>query len=453
MRILYLASCSAQRKKLLQERGLRFKVIPVKVKEKRRLSGRLSWVGLAKANALAKAKAARRSVRHGLIIGADTIVVQDGKIFGKPKDLKELERMLLRLSFRPHWVYTGVAVIDVDANKTLLACERTRIEMDRLSRQEIQRCFSKNPLLDKAGGLDIQSQGAFFIKRIDGCFYNVVGLPLRRLRILLKRLGVDISSLFFLMFTVTTGLFLSGCSTEYNLATRQQEVYFYSTDKEVSIGQAIDREIMRKYKLVDDPLVQTRVEDIGKRIVAVCDRKEIDYHFKVLQNDEVNAVAMPGGFIYIFSGLIEKIENDDQLAAVLAHEVAHIVARHNIKRLQALMGYSLFQTALLVASGRTEAAITADAIFTQLLLGYSREDELLADQLAARYLKLAGFNPHAMIGFLDRLQQIDRKRPLQPKNYFKTHPYISDRKRVVKMELGESIDFSDYINMMDRPHE
>jgi predicted Zn-dependent protease len=89
----------------------------------------------------------------------------------------------------------------------------------------------------------------------------------------------------------------------------------------------------------------------------------------------------------------------------------------------------------------------ADIAFTELLLGYGREDELLADQLAARYTKLAGYNPHGIITFLEKLQKIDRRKPLRPKSYFKTHPYVPDRIRVVKQELGEKIDFTDYINI------
>ncbi|OGX17731.1 MAG: hypothetical protein A3K83_03930 [Omnitrophica WOR_2 bacterium RBG_13_44_8b] len=89
----------------------------------------------------------------------------------------------------------------------------------------------------------------------------------------------------------------------------------------------------------------------------------------------------------------------------------------------------------------------------ELLLGYSREDELLSDQLGVRYLKLAGYDPNAMIAFLEKLQEVNRRRPLAPRTYFKTHPYVPDRIRVVKQELGESIDFKDYINIEQVPHK
>ncbi|MCX5703367.1 MAG: M48 family metallopeptidase, partial [Candidatus Omnitrophica bacterium] len=206
-------------------------------------------------------------------------------------------------------------------------------------------------------------------------------------------------------------------------------------------------------KLAEDPLIQKRVEDIGKKIASVCDRKDIDYTFKVLEDEEVNAVSLPGGFVYVNKGLVDKVASDDELAAVLAHEVAHVVARHSIKKLQALQGYSILRVLVAVTPAAGEVGSAADVAFTELLLGYAREDELLADQLSTRYLKLAGYNPRGMINFLEKLQEIDRRKPLRPRSYFKTHPYVPDRIRVVKQELGESIDFKDYINTEQAPHK
>jgi predicted Zn-dependent protease len=320
--------------------------------------------------------------------------------------------------------------------------EKTKVYIDKLSDQEIGKYFTHVSPLDKAGSFDIQGKGAFFIRRIEGCFYNVVGLPLRKVYIMLKKLGVRIFVLLFFLLP-----FLSGCSTEYNIVTGKEETFYYSTDKEVQMGQSIAKEVEKEYKLNEDPLIQKRVEDIGQKIVSVCDRKDIDYHFKILEDDEINAVSLPGGFVYVNKGLIDKVANDDELAGVLAHEVGHIVARHSIKKLQAIMGYSLLR--ILVAQVPQSGAVgsAADAAFTELLLGYVRDDELLADQLAARYTKLAGYNPRGMISFLERLQDINRRKPPRPRSYFKTHPYVPDRVRVVKQELGEKINFSDYINI------
>lgn len=446
MREIYLASGSKARKELFKVFGLKFRVLPSGIREKRS-RGSLTYAQLVKMNALAKAKEVAQRVRSGMIVAADTISVEGKRIFGKPKDLKDARRILKRLTRKPQWVYTGIAVIDKDKKKTMVSYEKTKVYMDRLSAEEINNYFAKVCPLDKAGSFDIQGKGAFFIRRIEGCFYNVVGLPLRRLYRMLKELGIIVTIFSFSLLFTLYSLLLSGCSTEYNIATQQEETFYYSTDKEVQIGQSIVREIEKKYKEAEDPLIQKRVEDIGKKIAAVCDRKEIDYCFKVLQDEEINAFALPGGFIYVNSGLVEKIANDDELAGILGHEVGHVVARHSIKKLQAIQAYSLLRILAVVVPQGGDVGTAADIAFTEIILGYGRDDELLADQIAVRYAKLAGYNPRAMIDFLERLQEINLRKPLRPKSYFKTHPYVPDRIRVVKQELGEKIDFTDYINI------
>jgi predicted Zn-dependent protease len=219
------------------------------------------------------------------------------------------------------------------------------------------------------------------------------------------------------------------------------------------MGKAIVAQAETEYKMVNDPLIQKRVEDIGKKIAAVCDRKEIDYAFKVLEEDEVNAVSLPGGFVYVNRGLVDKVTSDDELAGVLGHEVGHIVARHSIKKLQAIQGYSILRVLMASVPDSGQVGSAADAAFNELLLGYAREDELLADQLGTRYARLAGYDPRAMISFLEKLQEINRRKPLQGRSYFKTHPYVPDRIRVVKQELGESMDFKDYINIEQATHK
>ncbi|MDD5594726.1 MAG: Maf and M48 domain-containing protein [Candidatus Omnitrophica bacterium] len=449
MKKIYLASDSQARKKLLKVFGLKFKVMPSRIQEKRSIRG-LSFAQLAKRNALDKAKEVSSQLKSGLIIAADTFVVQDKKIFGKPKDLKDARRMLKTISQKPQWLYTGLAIIDKDKKKTLLDYEKTKVYMDKLSDEEISKYFSKVNPLDKAGSFDIQGKGAFFIRRIEGCFYNVVGLPVHKLYRMLKKSGIGM--LVYCTLSITYCVFLAGCSTEYNIVTGEEESYMYSTDKEVQMGTAIDKQVAEEYKMAEDPLMQKRVEDIGKKIAAVCDRKDISYHFKVLEDEEVNAVSLPGGYVYIFKGLIEKVSSDDELAGVIGHEVGHIVARHSIKKLQAQQLYTVLMIATAASTQSGQVASAADLAFTQIMLGYSREDELLADQLGTRYAKLAGYNPQGMITFLTKLQDLNRRRPLQPINYFKTHPYVPDRVRIVKQELGQGVTFNDYINIEQAPH-
>ncbi len=188
---IYLASRSKARKELLERFGLKFKILPVEVKERAR-KGNFSYAQLVRLNAKDKAEAAASRVEEGLIIAADTICVQGGRIFGKPKNLPDARRMLKRLSRKSQWLYTGLAVVRKEKNKTslLLDYEKTKVLMDKLSSRQIDDYFRQVSPLDKAGSFDIQGKGAFFIKKIDGCFYNVVGLPLRKLYLMFKKLGL-----------------------------------------------------------------------------------------------------------------------------------------------------------------------------------------------------------------------------------------------------------------------
>lgn len=262
---------------------------------------------------------------------------------------------------------------------------------------------------------------------------------------------IFLPAIYYLLSTI----FFSGCTTEYNIATGEEDsiYYGYSTDREVQIGKNIARQVEAEYKFSEDPLIEERVENVGKKIAAACDRKEIDYHFKVIEDEELNAFALPGGYVYVNRGLVDKVKNDDELAGVLAHEVAHVVARHSIKKMQASTGYSLLRVLVAQVPGAGEAGAAADEAFTQIMLGYSREDEFLADQLGARYAKKAGYDPYGMMSFLKKMDETNKRKPLKPPVYYRSHPYIPDRIRVVKQELGEKINFSDYINIEYTPHK
>jgi septum formation protein len=143
-------------------------------------------------NALAKAKDVAGRFGSGIVIAADTVVLAGGRIIGKPKDMKDAFRTLRLLSRKPQWVYTGLAVIDMDRNKTFTAYEKTKVYIYRLSDRQIRDYFKKISPFDKAGSFDVQGPGSVFIYRIEGCFYNVVGLPLAKLAGILKKLGVNI---------------------------------------------------------------------------------------------------------------------------------------------------------------------------------------------------------------------------------------------------------------------
>ncbi len=240
-------------------------------------------------------------------------------------------------------------------------------------------------------------------------------------------------------------LLFSGCATEYNLATEQEEVILVSDDREVRMGKSISRAVEDRFKVLEDERIKERINNIGERIVNVCDRKDIIYHFKVLDEKDVNAMALPGGYIYVNKGLIDKADSDDELACVIAHEVGHVTAKHSVKKLQGAIGINILRI-LMIGAEESETRTNADIALAELFLAYSREDELFADKLAVKYAKLAGYDPNAMLKFLNKLKDIQKKEPIRQLNYARTHPYLSDRIATVRMEISGNMGYVDYIN-------
>ncbi|MFA5147294.1 MAG: nucleoside triphosphate pyrophosphatase [Candidatus Omnitrophota bacterium] len=190
MRRIILASRSKARRELLKRIGLKFITAGSDAVERRKLIGSCS--SLVTGNALAKARDVSKRFRSGVVIAADTVVLVGKKIVGKPKDLKDAFNTLKLLSRRPQWVYTGIAVIDIDKDRVFTGYEKTKVYVYRLTGRQIMSYFRKVSPLDKAGSFDIQGLGGVFIDRIEGCFYNVVGLPLAKLAKMLEKTGVSI---------------------------------------------------------------------------------------------------------------------------------------------------------------------------------------------------------------------------------------------------------------------
>ncbi len=191
MRKIILASGSKARQKLLRQIGLKFRIAEARVKESASLKGR-SCSALVIDNAVKKARAAAKGFDTGVLIAADTVVLVGKRIVGKPKTMADAVRSLKVLSKSPQWVYTGIAVYDIDRDKMLTDFEKTKVYMYRLNDRQIKKYFRKISPFDKAGSFDVQGPGSVFIDRIEGCFYNVVGLPLAKLGAMLKKVGVSI---------------------------------------------------------------------------------------------------------------------------------------------------------------------------------------------------------------------------------------------------------------------
>ena len=180
-----LASASARRQQLLRNMGMRFEVCPSHVNE--RVETGVSPEDLVQVLALRKARHVAAQRPDALTLGADTVVVLAGDMLGKPDSPAEAEQMLKRLSGATHSVYTGIALLHPPSNRTVQASERTDVTFHTLSAAEVADYVASGSPLDKAGAYGIQdSRGPFFVRRIDGDYYNVVGLPLHRFYRILK---------------------------------------------------------------------------------------------------------------------------------------------------------------------------------------------------------------------------------------------------------------------------
>ena len=186
---IILASASPRREQLLRQAGCEFQVWPSRAEEDN--AAALPPDELVRLHARLKAQSVAAEVQPGdIVIGADTIVVLAGKVYGKPEKAAAAEAMLAELSGRTHSVWSGVAV--VSQGQWLVDAVETRVTLAKLTAEQIRRYVATGEPLDKAGAYAVQGRGALFVERLEGCYFNVVGLPLRALSRLLSQAGVEL---------------------------------------------------------------------------------------------------------------------------------------------------------------------------------------------------------------------------------------------------------------------
>lgn len=234
---------------------------------------------------------------------------------------------------------------------------------------------------------------------------------------------------------------LSGCATTYNPATEQQEVIFVTTPMEVSLGKMLDRRISTQFKINKSEPYNGRIKKIGENIAKISDRQDLEYHFAVIEDESLNAFTSPGGYLYVNTGVMEKA-TDDELACVIGHEIGHVAARHVAKKLQAQIGYDiLMNIAIRNNAGLRSLQKAASISYDLIALGYSREDELLADRLGVKYAYKAGYDPYAMLSFLEKIKE--SKGEELGVVFLRSHPYASQRIKMLKMQIPVIIDKAD----------
>ena len=181
-----------------------------------------------------------------------------------------------------------------------------------------------------------------------------------------------------------------------------------SLEDEVALGQAEHQKIIGKFGIYRDQELQAYINQVGQRVAAESSRPEIEYRFTILNDDMINAFALPGGFIYVTRGMLAHMNSESELAAVLGHEIAHVTEKHALRRETRGKGISVLNTILTAVAGQPALYELGNMFGGVLLSGYSREFELEADEVGALYMAQAGYSPTAMLNTIEILKAKDR---------------------------------------------
>lgn len=267
-----------------------------------------------------------------------------------------------------------------------------------------------------------------------------------------KRLGMKSLIKILPLIILASLLYPVSVIADYNPATGEDDIVFISEVREIRIGRSLARSVEEKFGVLKDAGLQKKVDKVGQKIAAVCDRPELTYSFIVLEGEDLeeeqrhNAFALPGGYVYIFKEMVEDTESDDELASILAHEVGHIVAKHSMKKLQSSIGLAGLNLIGAVAQRDGQTHTKTSIAITELMMAYNRQAEFEADKLSVIYLKKAGYDARAAVAFIDRRLEKELKGEIRKYHYFRTHPYISQRRAMLNKEIEGKFGFDDYIN-------
>src|SRR5438034_596379 len=216
------------------------------------------------------------------------------------------------------------------------------------------------------------------------------------------------------------------------------KVNWYSIEKEIAIGKQYAQEVERASKVVDDPIISEYVNRVGQNLVRNSDAK-VPFTIKVLDAEEVNAFALPGGFFFVNTGLILKAENEAELAGVMAHEIAHVAARHGTRQATRGTIINYASIPLIFMGGWTGYAIRQGAGLAIPLgfLTFSRGFESEADLLGLEYLYKTGYDPTSFVDFFEKIQSLEKRKPGTLSKVFSTHPMTDDRIKTAQKNIAE----------------
>ncbi len=217
-------------------------------------------------------------------------------------------------------------------------------------------------------------------------------------------------------------------------------INFYSIEKEIALGKQLAEEVRRQSKVLDDPILSEYVNRLGQNLVRNSDAT-IPFTFQVVESDQLNAFAFPGGFVFINTGLIEAAETEAELAGAMAHEIAHVAARHTTR--QATRGQIVdwaTMPMILMGGGVGVAARQASQVLIPMtFLRFTRAYETEADMLGLQYAYKAGYDPTAAIDLFERLLSLQKRNPGIIPRAFATHPMPADRIRQTQKNIAEML--------------
>ena len=219
---------------------------------------------------------------------------------------------------------------------------------------------------------------------------------------------------------------------------------WYSTESEIKMGKQYAQQIEQSMKLIQDPVVNEYVNRVGQNLVRNSDAK-VPFTIKVVDADEINAMALPGGFFYVNSGLILAADDEAELAGVMAHEIAHVAARHATRGATRSQLANIMTIPLIfVGGGIGYAAREAAGIGLPLtFLSFSRGFEAEADYLGVQYMYKAGYDPNELVNFFEKIQAQEKKKPGSLAKAFATHPQTPDRIQKTQEEIATILPSKD----------
>jgi predicted Zn-dependent protease len=203
---------------------------------------------------------------------------------------------------------------------------------------------------------------------------------------------------------------------------------WYSIEKEIALGKGLAQQVERNAKIIDDPVIAEYVNRVGQNLVRNSDAK-VPFTIKVIDTEDVNAFALPGGFFFVNSGLILKAESEAELAGVMAHEIAHVAARHGTRQATRGQVMQLATIPLIFMGGWTGYGIqqAASVLIPIGYLQFSKGFESEADMLGLQYMYKTGYDPEAFVDFFEKIESLEKKKPGTMAKVFSTHPPTDDR--------------------------